>query len=130
MGPLTTRQKVGVALAGFYAVTNIPNVLMPTPDGDVGPPFVVLLLGSLLGLVGALVLLPTWRGNGPSRRVLAGCNVLSVLLGLPAFFVDVPLAIKALVAVSVLWVVASTVLMFSPSGASSAAGAARSEVAR
>lgn len=129
MGPLTTRQKVGVALAGVYAVTNIPNVLLPVPEGEVGPPFVVLLLGSVLGLVAAVALVPTWRGNPPARRVVAGCNVLSVMLGLPAFFVDVPLAVKALVAFSVLWVIASGVLMFSPSRSTSPATPARSEVA-
>ncbi len=40
-----------------------------------------------------------WRGNRPALRVGAGAMIVMTLTGLPAFFVDVPMAIKALVGV-------------------------------
>ncbi len=54
-----------------------------------------------------------WRGNRVALRVAAGAIVIATLTGLPAFFVDVPMAIKALVGVSVLITVVAVVLMFS-----------------
>ena len=54
-----------------------------------------------------------WRGNRVSLRVAAGAMIVCTLTGLPAFFVDVPMGIKAIVAVSVVITVVSAVLMFS-----------------
>ena len=45
------KNKVGLGLAIFYAVTNIPSVAIPTPDGEEGPPFAILVVCSVLGVV-------------------------------------------------------------------------------
>ena len=111
-GP-TTRQKVGIAIAGFYSFTNIASVAFPTPDGETGPPLGILVIGSILGVLGLVASVLAWRGSGVALRLAAGAVVIVTLTGLPAFFVDVPMAIKALVGASVILTVVAVALMFS-----------------
>ena len=114
MSTTSTRQKVGLVLAGLLSLANVPSAFFPTPDGDVGPPYAILLLSSVLGIVGLVATVLAWRGNRPALRVVAGALVISALTSLPAVFVDVPAFVKALVALSVVITVATLVLMFSP----------------
>lgn len=107
------RQKVGLVIAGLYSLGNIPSVFFGTPEGEEGPPMVVLAIGTILGVVGLAAALVAWRGNRVALRLAAGAIIIMTLTGLPAFFVDVPLAIKALVGFSVLLTVVAVVLMFS-----------------
>ncbi|HEX8864603.1 MAG TPA: hypothetical protein VF821_02995 [Lentzea sp.] len=109
----TTKQKAGLTLAALYSLANIPSVLAPTPEGEVGPPLAVLVVGSVLGVVGLVAAIMAWRGNEVALRIAAGAVIVETLTGLPAFFVDVPMAIKALVGVSVVLTVVTVVLMFS-----------------
>jgi hypothetical protein len=109
-----TRQKVGLVLAGLLSAANIAAVLQPTPEGEVGPPIGILVLGSVLGLVGLVATVVAWRsGSMLAMRIAAGTLILNALTAVPAFFVDVPAAIKALVGIVVLITIAAVVLMFS-----------------
>ena len=113
VGP-TTKQKVGLAICGLYSATNIPSVLVPAPgDAETGPPFGILVIGSILGVVGLVCTVLAWRGSAVALRVAAGAIIIVTLTALPAFFVDVPMAIKALVGVSVILTVVAVALMFS-----------------
>jgi hypothetical protein len=115
MSPISTRQKVGLVLAGVMSVINIPSVFFPAPDGDEGPPLAVLAVNSVLGIIGLVAVVIAWRsGNKAAIRVAAGTLILNAITSLPAFFVDVPAGLKAVVGVSVLVTVATVVLMFSP----------------
>ena len=115
MSPISTRQKVGLVLAGVMSVINIPSVFFPAPDGDEGPPLAVLAVNSVLGIIGLVALVIAWRsGTKAAIRVAAGTLILNAITSLPAFFVDVPAGLKAVVGVSVLVTVATVVLMFSP----------------
>lgn len=109
----TTKQKVGLALAGVYSLTNVPSVLGTPDPGQVGPPMSILVIGGVLGVVGVVAVVLAWRGNGVALRVAAGAVVVMTLTGLPALFVDVPMFVKALVGFSVLLTVLAVVLMFS-----------------
>lgn len=109
----TTKQKVGLVLAGLFGLANIPSVLIPPPEGETGPPFAILVIGTVLGVVGLVAAVLAWRGNRVATRVAAGAMIVVTLTGLPAFFVDVPMAVKALVAFSVVLTVVAVVLMFS-----------------
>ena len=114
-GP-STRQKVGLVLAGVMSAANISSVLFPTPDGDAGPPIGVLVAGSILGIVGLAAVIVAWRGNRVAARVAAGAIIIATLTGLPAFFVEgIPAGVRILVGVSVLWTVVAVYLMFSAS---------------
>ncbi len=113
-GLITTKQKVGIAIAGVYSLTNIPGFLFSGPaPGEEGPPMAILVIGSILGVIGLVAAVMAWRGNRVALRVAAGAIIVITLTGLPAFFVDVPMAIKALVGFSVLLTVVAVVLMFS-----------------
>ena len=100
------RQRAGLVLAGVLSAINIPSVFTPTPDGEVGPPFGVLVLGTVLGVIGLVAVVLAWRGNRGALRVAAGALVINLLTALPAFFVDVPAWIKLAVGLSVLATVA------------------------
>ncbi len=114
--PTTTRQKVGLVLTAVLSVINIASVLFPTPDGDEGPPFAILLVSAVIGLVGLVAVVIAWRsGSMVAIRVAAGTLILNVLTALPAFFVDVPAGVKLGVGVGVLASVLAIVLIFSTS---------------
>jgi hypothetical protein len=110
---VTTTQKAGLVLCGLYSLTNVPSFLEAPPDGEEGPPLAILVVGSILGVIGLVATVMAWRGNRVALRVAAGSIILVTLTGLPAFFVDVPMWVKALVAVCVMLTVLAVVLMFS-----------------
>ncbi len=110
----SSRQRVGLVLAMLLSLANIVSVASPTPDGEVGPPIGVLVLGAVLGLLGIGGALLAWRtGNRMALRVTAGAVIVMALLAVPAFFVDVPSGLKAVVGAVVLVSLASVVLIFS-----------------
>ena len=108
------RQKAGLVISGLLLLSMLPSVLTPTPDGQEGPPFAVLVVSSLLGLAGLVALVPAWRGNRAASRVVAGSIIVSAVLALPAFFVDVPAWIVAASAITVLLSVLAVVLVLTP----------------
>ena len=111
----STKNKVGLSLAIFYAVLNIPSAALPTHDGDQGPPLAILIVCSILGVVALASAIIAWRkGSRPAARLAAGSLIVITLTSLPAFFVDVPAGIKVLVSLSVLLTIAIVLLMFSP----------------
>jgi hypothetical protein len=110
---VNTKQKVGLVICLLYSLANIPSVLFPAPDGEEGPPIAILAVSSVLGVIGVVCAVMAWRGNRVALRVAAGSIILITLTGLPAFFVDVPMVVKALVGFSVVLTVLALVLMFS-----------------
>jgi hypothetical protein len=114
MDVISGRQKAGLVIAGLLSLVNVASAFFPTPDGQEGPPFAVLVLGTILGVVGLVGVVIAWRtGNKAAFRVAAGALVINLITALPAFFVDVPAGLKLAVAVSILVTVLSIVLMFS-----------------
>ena len=113
MDTISTRQKVGLVIAGVISAANLPSMFFPTPDGDEGPPYGILVLGTALGVIGLVAVVAAWRGRRDALRVTAGVLILGMLTSLPAFFVDVPAGIKVLTGVITLLTIAAVVLMFS-----------------
>jgi hypothetical protein len=109
----TTKQKIGLVLCGLYSLANIASVFFPTPSGQTGPPFGILLVDTILGVIGVVATVLAWRGSELYNRIAAGVTILITLTSLPALFVDVPAAVKALVGVSIVLTVAIVALMFS-----------------
>ena len=109
----TTKQKVGLTIAGLYSVANIPSFLGAPDPGQEGPPMAILVISSVLGVIGLVAAVMAWRGNRVALRVAAGAIIVITLTGLPAFFVDVPMVVKALVAFSVVLTLVTVVLMLS-----------------
>ena len=114
-GGVSTKQKVGFVLCALYSLSNIPSVLFPSGSSgdDEGAPMAILVVDSILGVIGLVAAVLAWRGNRLALRVAAGAIILITLTSLPAFFVDVPMALKALVGVGVVLTVVIVALMFS-----------------
>jgi hypothetical protein len=114
MNTISGRQQAGLSIAAVLSVVNVAFVAFPTPDGEEGPPFAVLVLGAILGVIGLVAVVIAWRsGNQAAFRVTAGALVINAIAALPAFFVDIPAGLKLAVAVSIVLTVLSIVLMFS-----------------
>lgn len=112
---LTTKNKIGLALAGVLGLAEIPSVAIQTPDGDVGPPVAILALGTVCGIVTVAAVILAWvQVNKGAVRIAAGAQIVAMLGTLPTFFVDTPAGVKILVAVLVLATFASLILMLSP----------------
>lgn len=112
----STKNKVGLGLAIFYAITNLPSALFPSDTGGQdGPPMAILWVCTVLSAVALVAGIVAWRsGSRPAARLTAASLIVVTLTSLPAFFVDVPAGLKILVAAGVVWTVVFTVLMFSP----------------
>lgn len=120
----TGPQRAGLVLTGVLAAGNIASVLFPTPEGEVGPPLPVLVLGTLLGVIGTVATVVAWRtGSGRALRLALATIIIGAITALPAFFVDVPPAIKLITAVSVLLTILAVVLCLSGSRTTSEASA-------
>ena len=112
---LSTKNKVGLALAGLLGVVDLPSFLEKAPEGEVGPPYGILVLDSICGLITVVAVVIAWRSASRGAiRIAAGARIVSMLSALPAFFVDVPAFVKILVTVFVIVTVTSLVLMLSP----------------
>lgn len=110
----TSAQKAGLVLCGLYCAANVTSVFTPAPDGaGDAPPFGILVLATLCGVVGLVATVMAWRGSAVGYRIAAGAIIIATLTGVPAFFVDVPMWVKSMVAASVLITIAAVVLMFS-----------------
>lgn len=123
--PFSTRNKAGFVLAILLSLPNLAGPLFPTPEGEVGPPMLVLVLGSVLGVVtiGAVALAWT-RGNRSAVRVAAAAIIVSAVTALPAFFApDVPAGLRVFAAVSVLVSIIAVVLMLTPARPTAGQGA-------
>jgi hypothetical protein len=115
MHELTKRNKVGLVLAGLLGLSDVAAVAMPTGDGDDGPPFAIVVVGALLGLITLIALVPAFRnGSRGAIRVIAGARIISAITALPAFFVDIPTELKVTTAVVVVLTVAVVVMILNP----------------
>ncbi|GAA5107062.1 hypothetical protein GCM10023339_04660 [Alloalcanivorax gelatiniphagus] len=112
----STKNKVGLGIAIFYAVTNLPSAFVPMgTSGDDGPPTAILWVCTVLSAVALVAGIMAWRtGSRPAARLTAASLIVVTLTSLPAFFVDVPAGLKVLVAAGVVVTVVFTVLIFSP----------------
>jgi hypothetical protein len=113
--PLSKVNKAGLVLALLLGLADMASPFQPTPDGEVGPPFAILLLGGVLGLITVVAVVVGWRtGRRGAIRIAAGARIISVITALPAFFVDVPAFLKVLVGIVVLLTVATVTMMLTP----------------
>jgi hypothetical protein len=112
----STKNKVGFVLAILFAVPNLFGPLFPTPDGEAGPPMLVLALGAVLGLVTIAAVALGWaRGNRAAIRVASAAIIVAAVTALPAFFVpEVPAGLRVIAAASVLLAIITVVLMLTP----------------
>jgi hypothetical protein len=95
----TRNLTVGLVIAGLLGVLDLPSFLMSSDDANDGPPLAVALATTALGLITLVALYFGWRGDRRALWTVAGSRIISALLGVPAFFVDVASGIKIVVAI-------------------------------
>lgn len=115
MNQPNTQQKVGYVLAGLLSASGIGGVFVPMPQDEPGPPFVVLAIGALLGILGLVGVALAWRtGSRLWARITAAALTIGAITALPAFFVPgVPIPLVAVAGVSVIATIVAIALMFS-----------------
>ena len=111
----STANRVGLVLTLLLGLGNVTSAFFPTPAGEVGPPFEVLLADTVLAAVVVVAVIVAWvRRSRLAARIAAGCVILIAISAMPAFFVDVPPAVKALVGAITLVTVLACGLMLAP----------------
>lgn len=111
---LGTKPKIGLGLTILMGLASLPSVLAPTPEGEVGPPFAILVVGTVLGLASIITAIWAWRtGNRLAIRLTAASVIVNTIAGLPGIFADIPPALRVATAVFTLLAVVAVVLMFS-----------------
>ena len=111
---LSSKNKVGLALAGLLAINDIASLATLAPSGDSpGPPESVNILSAILGFITVAAVIYTWRTrNRLGSRITAGSRVVSAITALPAFFVSgVPSWLVMLAAVFVVLTVVTVGLV-------------------
>jgi hypothetical protein len=104
------RFRAGLAISAFLGLANIPFLFAPAPDGDEGPPTLVLVVSGALGLLCLVCAIVAWRsGNRLAVRINAAALIINALLSMPAFFVDIPAWEKVAAAAAVLLTVVALV---------------------
>lgn len=116
--PLTTRNRVGVVLAVLLGLADIAGLAAlggTLAPGEEGPPDVVLVFGAVLGVITVVAAVLAWvRRSRAGLRVAAVSRLLSMILGLPAFFVDgVPNPLVVLAAVGLVLSLVTVALLVS-----------------
>jgi hypothetical protein len=97
-------------------VLDLTAPLQPTPDGENGPPYAILLIDAVLGLITIVAVVVAWRtGRRSAARVAAGSRIVSMVTALPAFFAGVSPGLLLIVSVLVVLTIACVALMLLPS---------------
>lgn len=106
----------GYVILGLLGLVDALGFLLS--GGDDGPPFLINLLGTIVGLVTLYALFRIFQARRagtalPAQMMMALVitRILSALLGIPAFFVDIPGGIKVFVGVSILLTIVGLALI-------------------
>lgn len=107
---------IGYVILGLLGLSDALGFLLAS--GDDGPPFILNLLGTILGLATLWALFTIFRsrrrgGAPPPAMVLTVvvARSLSAVLGIPAFFADIPGGIKVFVAVGIVLTIVGLALV-------------------
>jgi hypothetical protein len=108
--------KAGFVIALLLGLSDLASPLQPTPAGEVGPPFGILLIDALLGLITIVAVIIGWRtARRGAVRIAAGARIVSMVTALPAFFAGVSTGILLIVSLFVVVTIACVALMLLPS---------------
>jgi O-antigen/teichoic acid export membrane protein len=112
----TKLNRAGLIIALLLGLLDLSAPFTPTPDGEDGPPYAILLIDAVLGLITVVAVVIAWRtARRGAVRIAAGARIISAVTALPAFFVEVPAALQAAVGLFVVVTIACVVLMLAPS---------------
>ncbi|HVL06269.1 MAG TPA: hypothetical protein VM388_09780 [Acidimicrobiales bacterium] len=82
----TRNYRIGLVLSALLGALDVVSIA--GAGADDGPPAAVLAIGSVLGLATLSGVWLAWRGDGRGFLAVVVSRVLSILLGVPAFFAE------------------------------------------
>lgn len=108
--------KAGFVLALLLGLANVASLASPTPDGEVGPPMVILLIDAVLGVGVIVAVLIGWvRARKAAIRAATVLLILTAITALPAFVSPgVPSGVVAAAGAYVLVTIITIVMMLKP----------------
>ena len=120
---LSTRNKIGLALAVLLALADVLGVLaIPAlaASGEPGPPPEVMIACGVLGVITLVAVVYTVRSaSRVGARITCASRILSALTSIPAFFVaDVPAELVVLAAAGIVLTLISVFLVLARPAAS------------
>jgi hypothetical protein len=108
----TATVRTGLALSAALGLANIPFLVLDIDWGTDEPPFALLLLNTLIGMVSVVCAVLAWNtGNRRLIRINAAALIVNALMVLPGIFFESPPFITIASAVIVAATVISVVLM-------------------
>lgn len=126
---LSGRVRTGLVLCILLGAANIPFLFDPTKPGHDGPPYSVLVLDAVLGVISIVAAIAFWRtGRRAANRLAAGTLIINAVTTLPAFFANVGDGIKIAAAGVVLLSLGAVVLMLGRENTARSVVPARSAV--
>lgn len=106
----------GYVILGLLGVADALSFLLSS--GSDGPPFIINVISTILGLLTLWGLLTIFRarrtGAPPARQMMllvVATRVLSALLSIPAYFADIAGGIKVIVTVTIILTIVGVALV-------------------
>lgn len=104
--PRSRSLTAGYAILGLLGLSDALGLILT--NGDNGPPLAINIIGTVLGLATLVAIFAVFRARRqgavvPRNMVMTVvvARALSALLGIPAFFADIPGGVKVFVAVGI-----------------------------
>lgn len=112
----STLNKVGFVLALILGVLNVVSLASPTPEGEVGPPLIILVVDAVLGVGIIVSVLIGWiKARKAAIRAATVMLILAALTALPAFTAPgLPTPIVVVAAIYVLLSIVTIAFMLKP----------------
>ena len=107
-----TTVRTGLALSAILGLSNLPFLFLDINWGAEEPPFALLLLNAVIGMVSVVCAVMAWNtGNRRLIRLNAAALIINALLVVPGLFLDTTATIRVISAVTIVATVAAVVLM-------------------
>ncbi len=108
---ISTTVRTGLALSAIIGLGNLPFVFLDIDWGADEPPFAMLLLAAVIGMVSVVCAALAWNaGNRRLIRLNAAALIVNAVMVVPGLFVDTTATIRVTTAVIIVATVAAVVL--------------------
>ncbi len=107
----TPSVRAGLALSAILGLSNIPFLFADIDWGAEEPPFAMLLMNAVIGMVSVVCAILAWKsGNRKAIRINAAALIVNALLVVPGLFVETTTFIRIVSAVTIVVTLVAVVL--------------------